>query len=68
MSRCIDCNRPFTPTQSQKGSKVFFSKVCYSCNSKFHQGYATSHEHVLGIEEEPLVQIAKQGSIRTEIY
>lgn len=66
--RCVCCNRPFTPSQSQKGNMVFFSKTCYTCNSNFYKGYANTHEHVLGIDEEPLTMIAKKGSIKTEEY
>ncbi len=66
--RCKSCNRPFTPTLSYRANKPYFATTCSRCNSSNHQGYANSHEHVLGFEEEPLVMVAKTGSIKMQEY
>lgn len=66
--RCKACNRPFTPALSYNNDKPIFATICSSCSSSYHQGCSTSHEHVQGIDEEPLVIIAKIGSLTTEEY
>ncbi len=64
--RCTSCNKPFYPTLSYRYNKPYFSELCSSCVSKFRQGYANSHEHVQGLQEEPLVMVATIGSLKVE--
>lgn len=66
--RCTSCNRPHTPTLIHRNGKPTFESLCSSCKGGSKMGYANTHEHVLGLDEEPLVIIAKTGSIRAESY
>lgn len=64
--RCKSCDKPFRPAILNRQHKLIFASICSHCNGLTNQGYATTHEYVLGSEEEPQVIIAKTGSIKIE--
>lgn len=66
--RCKSCNKPFTPALTNRHGKLVFAPLCNSCKGKYHQGYSNTHDHVHGLEDEPLVMVAKTGVLRTETY
>lgn len=64
--RCKSCNTPFRPAISYVEGRAIFAELCSSCQGKTNISYVNSHDHVLGLDEDPTVIISKSGSIRTD--
>ena len=66
--RCTACNQPFfASVTSKRGKFTGFEKLCYPCRSSKGEGHS-GNSYIHPLDEEPIVKIAKEGSITVETF
>lgn len=65
--RCIACNTPFHATLSTDlEGNPFFATHCGACIVPKSDSHTYCHDYICGVEESPLVMVAKEQSISTQ--